>query len=142
MEAREALRLARALLREHGLEDWQVTLDRAKTRAGSCRFHTRTITLSRALTELHSEAEVRETILHEIAAARLATAPGGIVPPPPRCPAPDVRRPFRRPTSSSGPTAARRHRCHRSIPPRWPNFVAAACRSAAIGDRNSVSRSS
>lgn len=69
MEAREALRLARALLREHGLEDWQVTLDRAKTRAGSCRFHTRTITLSRALTELHSEAEVRETILHEIAHA-------------------------------------------------------------------------
>ncbi len=69
MEAREALRLARTLLREHGLEDWQVTLDRAKTRAGSCRFHTRTITLSRALTELHSEAEVRETILHEIAHA-------------------------------------------------------------------------
>ena len=69
MEAREALRLARALLREHGLEEWQVTLDRAKTRAGSCRFHTRTITLSRALTELHSEAEVRETILHEIAHA-------------------------------------------------------------------------
>ena len=72
MDVMAALGLARALLREHVLTGWRVSLDRAKTRAGACHFGSRTITLSRPLTRLHSEAEVRDTILHEIAhAARL-----------------------------------------------------------------------
>ncbi|MBK9476209.1 MAG: SprT-like domain-containing protein [Tetrasphaera sp.] len=69
MDVMAALGLARALLREHGLTGWRVSLDRAKTRAGACHFGSRTITLSRPLTRLHSEAEVRDTILHEIAHA-------------------------------------------------------------------------
>lgn len=69
MNVSSALRLARQLLDEHGLTDWRVELDRAKTRAGQCRYGDRTITLSRHLTALHDEAEVRDTILHEVAHA-------------------------------------------------------------------------
>lgn len=76
MDAREALSLGRRLLREHGLDGWQLTFDRAKTRAGACHFGRRTITLSRALTLLHSEAEVRETLLHEIAHALVGPGHG------------------------------------------------------------------
>lgn len=46
-----------------------MTSDRAKTRAGQCRFGTRTISLSEPLTRLHSDADVHDTILHEIAHA-------------------------------------------------------------------------
>lgn len=69
MEITAALTLGRRLLREHGLGDWSIRTDRAKTRAGVCRFGTHTISLSAALTHLHDEAEVRDTILHEIAHA-------------------------------------------------------------------------
>ena len=69
MDLRAALTLAQSLLAEHGLGDWTVTLDRAKTRAGACRYARRQVSLSGPLTALHSEAEVRDTILHEIAHA-------------------------------------------------------------------------
>lgn len=69
MEIPAALTLGRRLLREHGLGDWSIRTDRAKTRAGVCRFSTHTISLSAELTHLHDEAEVRDTILHEIAHA-------------------------------------------------------------------------
>ncbi len=76
MEISPALALGRRLLREHGLEHWTVTTDRAKTRAGVCRFASRTISLSAPLTRLHAEAEVRDTILHEIAHALVGPAHG------------------------------------------------------------------
>lgn len=76
MEISPALALGRRLLREHGLEHWTVTTDRAKTRAGVCRFASRTISLSAPLTRLHDEAEVRDTILHEIAHALVGPAHG------------------------------------------------------------------
>lgn len=69
MDLRAALALADSLLAEHGLHDWTATLDRAKTRAGACRFASRQVSLSGPLTRLHSEREVRDTILHEIAHA-------------------------------------------------------------------------
>lgn len=69
MQIDHALALARRLMTEHQLHGWTVVADRAKTRAGVCRFATRQIGLSRPLTELHSEEEVRDTILHEIAHA-------------------------------------------------------------------------
>ncbi len=69
MDLRAALALADGLLAEHGLHDWTATLDRAKTRAGACRFAARQVSLSGPLTRLHSEREVRDTILHEIAHA-------------------------------------------------------------------------
>jgi len=76
MEISPALALGRRLLREHGLEHWHVTTDRAKTRAGVCRFAARTISLSAPLTRLHDEVEVRDTILHEIAHALVGPAHG------------------------------------------------------------------
>ncbi|KRE41082.1 SprT-like domain-containing protein [Knoellia sp. Soil729] len=76
MDISSALALGRRLLREHGLEHWTITTDRAKTRAGVCRFASRTISLSSALTRLHDDAEVRDTILHEIAHALVGPAHG------------------------------------------------------------------
>ena len=69
MEVTRALATGRRLLREHGLHDWSIVADRAKTRAGVCRFAKRQIGLSAPLTTLHSEDEVLDTILHEIAHA-------------------------------------------------------------------------
>jgi len=69
MEMTRALSTGRRLLREHGLHDWTIVPDRAKTRAGVCRFTKRQIGLSAPLTALHSEDEVLDTILHEIAHA-------------------------------------------------------------------------
>ncbi len=69
MDPHVALATARRLVREHGLDGWTVRLDRAKTRAGVCRFARREIGLSSPLTRLHSTEEVLDTILHEIAHA-------------------------------------------------------------------------
>ena len=69
MEVTQALAVGRRLLREHGLDDWTIVADRAKTRAGVCRFPRRQIGLSAPITRLHDEAEVLDTILHEIAHA-------------------------------------------------------------------------
>ena len=69
MEVTRALSLGRRLLREHGLDDWTIVADRAKTRAGVCRFARRQIGLSAPITTLHDESEVLDTILHEIAHA-------------------------------------------------------------------------
>ncbi len=76
MQTTAALRLARTLLDEHGLRDWTVGLDRAKTRAGATHFQTRRVTLSGPLTRLHDEDLVRDTILHEIAHALVGPAHG------------------------------------------------------------------
>jgi SprT-like family len=69
MEITRALAVGRRLLREHGLDDWTIVADRAKTRAGVCRFAKRQIGISAPITTLHDESEVLDTILHEIAHA-------------------------------------------------------------------------
>jgi SprT-like family len=69
MEVTKALAMGRSLLHEHGLDGWRLVADRAKTRAGVCRYGRRQIGISAPLTALHDEAEVRDTILHEIAHA-------------------------------------------------------------------------
>ena len=61
--------LATTLMRQHGLVGWRFTFDHARRRFGCCKYARRTISLSRPLTLLNSEAEVRDTILHEIAHA-------------------------------------------------------------------------
>ena len=76
MEILDARRLAVGLMRRHGLTGWRLVFDNAKTRAGICRAAPREIGLSRVLTALHSEAEVTETILHEIAHALVGPAHG------------------------------------------------------------------
>jgi hypothetical protein len=69
VDLKDAARLGRVLLDEHGLHDWNLVFDRAKRRAGVCRPGRREIGLSGPLTAIHPEAEVRDTILHEIAHA-------------------------------------------------------------------------
>ena len=61
--------MARETMDEHGLDAWTFAFDRARVRAGACHFRDRRITLSRAITEVQDEAEVRETVLHEVAHA-------------------------------------------------------------------------
>jgi predicted SprT family Zn-dependent metalloprotease len=67
---------ATALLSRHGLVGWRVELDTAKRRAGVCRFEEAVIGLSAPLTRLHSEDEVHDTILHEVAHALAGPAAG------------------------------------------------------------------
>lgn len=69
MDLSKAADLASGLLAEHGLHDWIFAFDRARVRAGACHFRTRRITLSPYITQAHDEAQVRETLLHEIAHA-------------------------------------------------------------------------
>ena len=69
MDVERAVAMAEELVAEHGLSGWRVVLDRARTRAGVCRADRREIGLSAPLTALHSPAEVRDTVLHEIAHA-------------------------------------------------------------------------
>lgn len=69
MDLIDAGGLARGLMDQHGLPGWGFAFDRAKVRAGACHYTDRTITLSRAITAMHDEAQVRETVLHEIAHA-------------------------------------------------------------------------
>lgn len=74
MDLSAAYAMGRTLLDEHGLTDWTLQFDRAKTRAGVCRGARRQIGLSAPLTRLHPEEEVRETLLHEIAHALVGPA--------------------------------------------------------------------
>jgi predicted SprT family Zn-dependent metalloprotease len=76
VEILDARRLATSLMRRHGLTGWRLVFDNAKTRAGICRAVPREIGLSRVLTQLHSEADVTDTILHEIAHALVGPAHG------------------------------------------------------------------
>ena len=69
MILKEAEFLAHQLMFEHDLSNWHFEFDRAVRRFGFCMYRIRTITLSKKLTLLNSEAEVRNTILHEIAHA-------------------------------------------------------------------------
>ncbi len=56
-------------MRRHGLSGWRFRFDHARRRFGSCRPGEKVITLSRALTILNNEQQVRDTLLHEIAHA-------------------------------------------------------------------------
>jgi hypothetical protein len=76
MDPATALTLGQQLLCEHGLEEWTVALDHARARFGVCRPDRRQIGLSRRLTEVSSEAEVRNTLLHEIAHALVGAEHG------------------------------------------------------------------
>ncbi|MCO8270391.1 SprT-like domain-containing protein [Actinoplanes sp. TRM 88003] len=74
MNEADARKLATDLMARHGLTGWRLVFDNARTRAGVCRFDRRQIGLSRVLTALHSQEQVTDTILHEIAHA--LTGPG------------------------------------------------------------------
>ena len=76
MDLRDAYAMAEYLLEVHGLDDWQVSYDNAKRRAGICKFAELTLGLSAPLTAVHTEDDVRDTILHEIAHALVGPAHG------------------------------------------------------------------
>ena len=76
MDLSNVLSLARALMEGHGVGAWGLEFDRARRRAGQTDHARRRITLSRHLMALYKETEVRETILHEIAHARVGAAHG------------------------------------------------------------------
>ena len=71
MHPHDARTLAWDLMRRHGLIDagWRFAFDHARRRFGCCHYGQKLITLSRPLTLLNGEAEVRDTLLHEIAHA-------------------------------------------------------------------------
>ena len=54
---------------EHGLHDWRFAFDHARRRFGCCKYSSKTISLSRPLTLLNADDQVRDTLLHEIAHA-------------------------------------------------------------------------
>jgi predicted SprT family Zn-dependent metalloprotease len=87
MRLPDARKLALELMAEHGLTQtgrapefgvrvWRFTFDNAVRRFGVCRYHKGTISLSRVLVKLNPDAEVRNTILHEIAHALAGHANG------------------------------------------------------------------
>jgi predicted SprT family Zn-dependent metalloprotease len=65
--------LARELMDAHGLTDWTFQLTNGRETIGWCREGTRTIAVSRHHIAHHTDEQIRDTILHEIAHA-LATS--------------------------------------------------------------------
>ena len=70
MNLNDAEDLALTLMEDHGIGNtWSFAFDGAKRRCGVCNYNTRTISISRHFVQANGEAEVRDTILHEIAHA-------------------------------------------------------------------------
>ena len=78
MELNVVKMLADKLLDEHGLieKGWRFSFDRAKRRAGSCKFSKKEITIAKAYAEQQEGIEIRNTILHEIAHALVGSQHG------------------------------------------------------------------
>jgi predicted SprT family Zn-dependent metalloprotease len=60
---------ARAWIAAHALEGWSFQFDHATKRAGCCHYDTRVISLAHAYARSATEADITDTILHEIAHA-------------------------------------------------------------------------
>lgn len=71
MNLQEAKEFADASLKKHKLDikGWRFEFDTATRRFGACFYSKKLITISTDLTELNSEEQVKDTILHEIAHA-------------------------------------------------------------------------
>ena len=76
MVLQDARKLANDLMQEHGLTNWTFYFDSSVRRFGACHHGTRCISLSKALTELNDETQVRNTLLHEIAHALVGRGHG------------------------------------------------------------------
>jgi predicted SprT family Zn-dependent metalloprotease len=81
MKLREIEEFAVELMDEYGLieKGWTFKFDNAKVRFGCCNYTKRLITVSRNLAKINAEAEVLDTILHEIAHALTPGAEHGPV---------------------------------------------------------------
>jgi predicted SprT family Zn-dependent metalloprotease len=73
MKLQDAQDLANELMTKHSLFNqplpWKFEFDNAVRRFGCCKHRSKRITLSKKLVELNDEAQVKDTILHEIAHA-------------------------------------------------------------------------
>lgn len=74
MKPTDVPHFAQHLLEKHGLwqQGWRFAWDRAKRRAGCCKYRKRLITLSQPYVELNTSSnpdDIIDTILHEIAHA-------------------------------------------------------------------------
>jgi predicted SprT family Zn-dependent metalloprotease len=67
---------ARAWMAAHALEGWSFQFDYATTRAGCCDYAMRVISLAQAYARSATEADIADTILHEIAHALVGKAHG------------------------------------------------------------------
>lgn len=61
--------LAGELLARHGLVAWRFAFDHAKRRGGACHFGRHTISVAVGFAQAADDAEIRDTLLHEIAHA-------------------------------------------------------------------------
>lgn len=71
MDANTVAKMTIDLMTEHGLtaKGWVYKPSKAKTYSGQCRYRNKTIAISLVWAEHFTEAELRDTILHEIAHA-------------------------------------------------------------------------
>jgi predicted SprT family Zn-dependent metalloprotease len=77
MKLDDAKQLAKRLMDQHGLlPEWQFRFNRAKSFVGVCYNKHKRIELSRPFTELNSYAEIKDTLLHEIAHALIGEEHG------------------------------------------------------------------
>ncbi len=60
---------ARQLMDEHGLADWTLAFVESRRRLGDCNFRERVIRITRAHALDDDDAQIRDTVLHEIAHA-------------------------------------------------------------------------
>lgn len=67
---------AEALIRLHLDDSWTFAFDHAKRRAGQCDYTRKRITVSRYLAARHTDDEVHQTLLHEVAHALAGPAAG------------------------------------------------------------------
>jgi predicted SprT family Zn-dependent metalloprotease len=76
LKALAVQKLARELLDRHGLHDWVFAFNRRKRSLGFCWYGKRTIELSIYLVARNGEAEILDTLLHEIAHALVGPGHG------------------------------------------------------------------
>lgn len=69
-------RWARRVMNEFGLSDWSFGWDNARRRLGACHYGDCRITMSRHFVRMNGGAELRETLLHEVAHALVGPGHG------------------------------------------------------------------
>lgn len=76
MKLQTAQLLARQLMNKHMLYGWHFEFDNSRRRFGVCNYTEKRIGLSKALTQMNRKAQVKDTILHEIAHALVGPGHG------------------------------------------------------------------
>lgn len=69
MDLNRVTELAESLMNQHGLSDWNFSLNKSKRMLGVCKPSKRSIELSTTYAAQNSEEHVTDTVLHEIAHA-------------------------------------------------------------------------